>query len=159
MLTDAQQAQMDDLFARAGKPSAALQLRIDQLRAAKTEDEVINILFRDADVVGSKIEAELLCMVALAKQAELNPSINAKNLREEQERYAANREKLERLHAATATHFVIAEIRKAKTEAELVAIVDRMDFNVDSNAVMEAAYAQIVGIKKTEKPWWKKMFS
>ena len=39
---------------------------------------------RDANVARPKIEAELLCAVMLTKQAELNPSINAKSLQEEQ---------------------------------------------------------------------------
>lgn len=76
---------MDELFARVGKPNPALQVQIDQLRAAKTEKELREIFSRDSDVVRPKIEAELLCIVMLAKQAELNPSMNAKSLKEEQQ--------------------------------------------------------------------------
>jgi hypothetical protein len=83
MLTKAQQAYFDEVVARAGKPSAELQLQIDEIRAAKTEDELKKIFSRDAEVERPKIEAELLCAVMLAKQAELNPSINAKKLEEE----------------------------------------------------------------------------
>jgi hypothetical protein len=71
MLTNDQQAQLDDAFARVGKPSVALQLKIDQLRAAKTEGEVLNVLFQNADVGRSKNENDLLCLVALTKQLEL----------------------------------------------------------------------------------------
>ena len=157
MLTKAQQADFDEAVTRAGKPSAALQLEINPIRNAKTQDELKAIFLRGANVSRPEIEAELLCMVMLAKQVELNPSINAKSLKEEQQRYAANQEKVDRLHAATVTHFVLAEVREAKTEAELVAIVDRMDFNVDFKTVMEAAHDRIVEIKKAEKPWWKKV--
>jgi hypothetical protein len=102
MLTKAQKAYFDEVVARAGKPSAALQLQIDQLRAAKTEDELREIFFRDADVARPKIEAELLCAVMLAKQVELNPSINAKSLKEEQ-------------HDAT-NHAVMERVGKVKVE-------------------------------------------
>lgn len=93
---------MDDMFARAGKLSAVLQLKIDQLRAAKTHEEVMIILFRDADVVRPKIETELLCMVASVQQIKLNPSINAKNLKDEQ-------------HNDT-NHAVLERIKKVKVE-------------------------------------------
>jgi hypothetical protein len=71
MLTKAQQAHLDDVFARVGKPSVALQYKIDQFRGAKTEGEVISILLRDADAVRTKIETELLCLVAMTRQLEL----------------------------------------------------------------------------------------
>jgi hypothetical protein len=71
MLTKAQQAYMDDVFARVGKPSPALQFKIDQLRAAITEGEVMAVLMKDADVVRSKLETELLCLVAMARQLEI----------------------------------------------------------------------------------------
>jgi hypothetical protein len=71
MLTKAQQAYMDDVFARVGKPSPALQFKIEQLRAAITEGEVMAVLMKDADVVRSKLETELLCLVAMARQLEI----------------------------------------------------------------------------------------
>lgn len=61
MLTKAQQAYVDEIVARAGKPNAALQLQIDRIRAAKTQDDLTEIFLRDANVVRPKIEAELLC--------------------------------------------------------------------------------------------------
>jgi len=79
MQTKSQQAQMDDLFARAGKISAALQQQIDQLRAAKTDGEVMSILFRDAHVARPKIETELLCMVAVAQQVKFKEEQDAAN--------------------------------------------------------------------------------
>jgi len=75
MLTKAQQAYIDDVFARAGKPTAVLQLQIDEIRATKTEDELTKLFLRDAEVVRPTIEAELLCAVMAAKKAELNPSM------------------------------------------------------------------------------------
>jgi len=74
MLTKAQQDYIDEIVARAGKPSAAVQLQIDRIRAAKTQDELTEIFARDADVVRPKIEAELLVAIMLTKQAEFNPS-------------------------------------------------------------------------------------
>ena len=71
MLTKAQQDHFDDVMARVGKPSPALQFKIDQLRAAKTEGEVMTVLTSDAAVVRSKIETELLCLVAITKQLEI----------------------------------------------------------------------------------------
>ena len=71
MLTKAQQDHMDDVIARVGKPSPALQFKIDQLRAAKTEGEVMTVLTNDADIVRSEIETELLCLVAITKQLEI----------------------------------------------------------------------------------------
>jgi hypothetical protein len=70
-LTKGQQACIDDVFARAGKPSVALQRQIDEIRAVKTEDELTKLFLRDAEVVRPTIEAELLSMVLLAKKAEL----------------------------------------------------------------------------------------
>lgn len=83
MLNKAQQAYLDEAFARVGKPSAALQFQIDQIRSAKTEAELTQIFTRDADVVRPKVEAELLCAVMLTKLAEINSSINTKNLEDE----------------------------------------------------------------------------
>jgi hypothetical protein len=71
MLTKDQQDHMDGVFARVGKPSPALQFKIDQLRAALTEGEVITVLMKDADVVRSKDETELLCLVAMTRQLEI----------------------------------------------------------------------------------------
>jgi serine phosphatase RsbU (regulator of sigma subunit) len=65
------QADIDDLLARVGKPSVALQLKIDQLRGGITEGEVMTILLKDADVVRTKIETELLCLVSMARQLEI----------------------------------------------------------------------------------------
>lgn len=62
---------MDDVFARVGKPSPALQFKIDQLRAAETEGEVMSVLMKDAEVVRSKLETELICLVAMARQLEI----------------------------------------------------------------------------------------
>ena len=70
-LTKEQQAYIDEVFARAGKPSEALQRQIDEIRAVKTEDELTKLFLRDAEVVRPTIEAELLSMVLLAKKAEL----------------------------------------------------------------------------------------
>jgi hypothetical protein len=70
-LTKEQQAYIDEVFARAGKPSAALQRQIDEIRAVKTEAELTKLFLRDAEVVRPAIEAELLSMVLLAKKAEL----------------------------------------------------------------------------------------
>jgi DNA-binding NtrC family response regulator len=83
-LTKAQQAFMDEVFARAGNPSAAFQRQIDEIRAVKTEDELKILVRRDANVERPTIEAELLCVVYMAKLAELNPNINAEKLKEEQ---------------------------------------------------------------------------
>lgn len=104
MLTKAQQDYIEGVVARAGKPSAVLQRQIDQLRVAKTEDELREVFFRDADVARPKIEAELLCAVMLAKQVELNPSINAKSLNEEQHM------------AQTTSHKMIGLCPKCKSE-------------------------------------------
>jgi hypothetical protein len=65
------QADIDDLLARVGKPSAALQLKIGQIRGGITEGEVMTILLKDADVVRTKIETELLCLVSMARQLEI----------------------------------------------------------------------------------------
>jgi hypothetical protein len=70
-LTKEQQVCIDEVFARAGKPSAALQREIDEIRAVKTEDELTKLFLRDSNVVRPAIEAELLSMVLLAKKAEL----------------------------------------------------------------------------------------
>ena len=48
------------MLARVGKPSVALQLKIDQLRGGITEGEVVTILLKDADVVRTKIETEFV---------------------------------------------------------------------------------------------------
>jgi hypothetical protein len=77
MLTKAQQDHMDGVFARVGKPSPALQFKIDQLRAAITEGEVITVLMKDADVVRSKDETELLCLVAMTRQLEVKERYKA----------------------------------------------------------------------------------
>lgn len=104
MLNKAQQAQLDDAFARVGKPSAALQLKIDQLRAAKTEGEVLNILFQNAEVGRSKNENELLCLIAMTKQLEI---------RENQSRELLERvEKIEKRKPAT----LLKENRKPQSE-------------------------------------------
>ena len=71
MLTKAQQDHMDGVSARVGKPSPAVQFKIDQLRAAKTEGEVMSVLMKDADIVRSKLETELLCLVAMTRQLEI----------------------------------------------------------------------------------------
>ena len=68
---------MDGVFARVGKPSPALQFKIDQLRAAITEGEVITVLMKDADVVRSKDETELLCLVAMTRQLEVKERYKA----------------------------------------------------------------------------------
>jgi hypothetical protein len=71
-LTKEQQAYIDEVFARAGKPSVALQQEIDEIRGTKTEDELTKLFLRDSEVVRPAVEAELLCAVMLAKKAELN---------------------------------------------------------------------------------------
>jgi CheY-like chemotaxis protein len=95
-LTKDQQAYIDGVFARAGKPSVALQLQIDELRATKTEGDLKKILSKDADVERPAIEAELLCAVAAAQLAKLKPSANAKSLKEAQ-RGANNHEDSKRV--------------------------------------------------------------
>jgi len=76
---------MDGVFARVGKPSPAVQFKIDQLRAAITEGEVITVLMKDADVVRSKDETELLCLVAMTRQLEIKERHKA-SIHEELER-------------------------------------------------------------------------
>ena len=83
-LTKAQQAHIDEVLARAGKPSLKLQREIDQICAAKTQGELSEIFLRGSNIERPAVEAELLCAVMLAKQAELTPNINAENLKEEQ---------------------------------------------------------------------------
>lgn len=83
-LTKAQKAYIDEVIARAGKPSIKLQREIDQIIAAKTQDELSEIFLRGSNIERPTVEAELLCAVMLAKQAELAPNINAENLKEEQ---------------------------------------------------------------------------
>jgi hypothetical protein len=90
MLTKAQKAYADEVFARAGKPSPALQQQINQIRSAKSEDELKWLFSSDANVVRPKAEAELLCVVMLAKLDELNPSINAGSLKNEQSAITKN---------------------------------------------------------------------
>ena len=103
MLTKAQQAYMDGVFARVGKPSPALQFKIDQLRDAETEGEVMSVLLKDAEVVRSKLETELLCLVAMARQLEIKER-NEVALHDESER--VERIKVER---PTASSKIISE--------------------------------------------------
>jgi DNA topoisomerase-3 len=51
------------------------------------------LFFSDADVERPKVEAELLCVVMLAKQVELNPSINAESLIKEQHQTESTNQK------------------------------------------------------------------
>lgn len=74
MLTKAQQDYIDEVVARAGKPSAAVQLQIDRIRAAKNQDELTEIFSKDANIVRPTNEAELLVAIMLEKQAEFDSS-------------------------------------------------------------------------------------
>ena len=70
-LTNEQQAYIDEVFARAGKPSETLQRQIDEIRATKTEVDLTTLFLKGANTVRPKLEAELLSAVMLAKLAEL----------------------------------------------------------------------------------------
>ncbi len=83
MLTKHEQAYLEAAFIRAGNIDESLQLHLDRLREAKTEQELNRILFSEAEAVRTKSETELLCAVAETKIAEFKPSINAKQLRQE----------------------------------------------------------------------------
>jgi len=75
-LTKAQQASINEITARAGKPSAELQREIDEIEATKTEDELVQIFSRGSKVERPTIEAELLSVIMLAKNAELKNNTN-----------------------------------------------------------------------------------
>jgi len=55
-LTTAQQAYINDIISRAGKPRAELKREIDEIRAAKTEDELVRIFSK-----GSQIARQNCC--------------------------------------------------------------------------------------------------
>jgi len=93
-LTEAQRKHFDEVVARAGKPNAALQREIDEFCVAKTENELKEIFLKGANIERPSVEAELLCLVMLAKQAELNPNINAEALGKEHHAHAALNQKI-----------------------------------------------------------------
>lgn len=81
-LTKEQRAYFYDVVNRAGEPNPALQSEIDEITAVKTEDELKRVFSKTSDVERPIVEAELISMYLLAKQAELNPSLNAKTIEE-----------------------------------------------------------------------------
>jgi CheY-like chemotaxis protein len=89
-LTNAQQLFINEIITSAGKPSPELQREIDEIRAAKTEDELVRIFSRGSKIERPTIEAELLSVTMLAKLAELNPTINAGAINEERQNKPAN---------------------------------------------------------------------
>lgn len=83
MLTKAQQENLDAAFARVGKPSPALQLEIDEIRAVKNKDELDNIYLRHENIERPTVEAELIGLLILSKLAELDPTLNVEALNKE----------------------------------------------------------------------------
>lgn len=84
-LTIGQQGVLDAAIAKAGTPSAALQLEIDKIRAAKNKDELVKIYLRHENIERPKADAELIGLMILSKLAELDPTLNVEALNKEVE--------------------------------------------------------------------------